>query len=152
MTRRVKKQHSLAFKIFAGVFNLIIFPAIIVISLPLFYLCLLTLLFVLPPLLYGMTLHEHWQEKTLGLKQSLKDFFSLFVQLPLVLLMILAILRSIITLLFSFFPPALMEFRRFHDEFFFLHFTPVYGELFPYWVDVFWGLGLRFLFEKRGQT
>jgi E3 Ubiquitin ligase len=127
---------------------IVIVVPIAVMFLPLFYICFLMMIPVVPPLLFGYFLFEDRDKnKPLTLKDALAQFVSIMIFLPLVLFMITSILHSVLTLLSHLHPKALFIWNDFHNTFIYKHGIPVFGDLFPYWLDVFWGIsGVLVLF------
>jgi hypothetical protein len=131
------------------ILEIVIILPVAVIFLPLFYMAFLSMLFVVPPLLFGTYLFKDRKDnKPHSLKDVSLQFFSMMICLPLVFLMITAIMRSVILFVCSFFPAALFQLNVIHHDIIYRNFISVYGELFPYWLDFYWGIiGVVVLFS-----
>ncbi|MBT7950440.1 MAG: hypothetical protein HN764_02340 [Gammaproteobacteria bacterium] len=128
-------------------FGLFISIPLLVLFLPLIYVAVLALAFILPPALFIVTLFEDREEyKIRNLKQAITNYFLLLIVLPLGLLAFAAPIHSVILATVSFFPTASIKFYEFHSPFYEL-FIPIFGDLFPYWLNYYWGIyGMIFIF------
>ncbi len=120
---------------------IILLLIIAVFFLPLIYMCFLAITLIVPPLLFGTYLFEDRKGKKPHTAENVSlQFFSIMICLPLVLIMTTAILRSVLTAAYSFHPPALFHWNKIHSDIIYSNFIPVFGDLFPYWLDFYWGM------------
>jgi len=111
-----------------------------VLVLPLVYFMSWMLVLILPPICAMVTLRDAKANGELGdLVKTYSTLFLAVVVLPLGLMAFAAPLRVAMLAPLSFFPQALSEFNKIHG-FIYYPFIPVFGELFPYWLDFYWGI------------
>ena len=120
--------------------GLIIVVPLAVIITPLVYLMLLSLVVILPPVLVLIIIFEDGEDyKVRSINDGLYKVFLATTLLPLGLLVFAAPLRSVVVVAFSMYPPALIKFNEFHQPFY-DYMVPYFGGLFPYWLDLTWGI------------
>lgn len=87
--------------------------------------------------------HDDFEDREEYKVKSLKDasykIYLILILLPVGLMAFAAPLRSILMAGFSFYPPALLKFNEPH-QYFYDYFIPIFGDLFPYWLDFYWGI------------
>ena len=135
--------------------HLVLWPLLFALSflvLPLFYLAFLFMSVLLPPLVYLLQIHEKFTERTpISVREELYRLVSYLLFFPLALLAMTAVLRSLTLFLFSLFSPALIVFQQIHHDLIYGKFIPHFGDLFPYWLDLYWGAGAVVVFLVMGM-
>ena len=128
-------------KLLLQVFYTVITLLFVAIFAPLVYLLLLALIVILPPVLIILVIFEDREEyKVKSFKDALFRIYLVFILLPFGLLAIAAPMRSAMLAVGSFYTPILLEINKFHYEIIYQHFIPYYGDLFPQWLDFYWGI------------
>ncbi|GMQ74972.1 MAG: hypothetical protein BMS9Abin01_0215 [Gammaproteobacteria bacterium] len=111
-----------------------------VLVLPLVYAMAWLLVLILPPICAMVTFRDAKANGELGdLKKTYSTLFLAVVVLPLGIMAFAAPLRVAMLAPLSFFPQVLAEFNAIHG-FIYYPLIPVFGELFPYWLDFYWGI------------
>ena len=111
-----------------------------IVFLPLIYGMAWMLVLCLPPICAVAIVQDAKENNELGDYKKLSgNFFLAIVVLPVAIIAFTAPLRAVILAALSFFPKAMALFDEIHIPFYDL-FTPVFGPLFPYWMDFYWGV------------
>ena len=111
-----------------------------VVFLPLFYMMAWMLVLILPPVCVSVVVKEARGNGTLGFhSEFLANFFLAALVLPLAIMAFAAPLRALLLATLSFFPAQIAKFNDIHG-FIYNAFIPIFGDLFPYWLDVYWGV------------
>ncbi|TFH51348.1 MAG: hypothetical protein E4H01_00625 [Lysobacterales bacterium] len=108
--------------------------------LPLFYMMAWLLVLVLPVAIICAVIQEAKGNGTLGLRKEFVGniLFALLV-VPLAIMAFAAPLRVLLLAPLSFFPEQIAKFNEMHG-FIYEPFIPLFGDLFPYWFDMYWGV------------
>ena len=96
---------------------------------------------ILPPVLTFLVITEDREEYRI---KTLKDLafktWLILIILPFGLLAFAAPIRSAMLAAGSFYTPVFLKINEIHHEIIYQHFIPRFGELFPYWLDFYWGI------------
>lgn len=129
------------FKSLAGYFTaaFVVVPLIAVLV-PLFYGLLCMLAFALP-LAFLLSTIEDVKDGTVSIRSEevLTKFLLASIVVPIGFIAIAAPLRALLMAMLSFFPEWMGKFNAMHS-YIFDWFSPLFGDLSAYWVDVSWGL------------
>ena len=119
---------------------IVLLPLLAVIVIPSFYGMAWILALFLPVVCAVVTVADARENGELGDpgKYLPKLFLALFV-VPVLIMAFAAPLRAIFLAVLSFFPEALAAFDEIH-AFIYRPLVPVFGELAPYWFDLYWGI------------
>ncbi|OGT31535.1 MAG: hypothetical protein A2W28_05080 [Gammaproteobacteria bacterium RBG_16_51_14] len=127
-------------KLLRWIVNVPVSLALVVLFLPLLYILMLMILLCLPTVLLVVSIVEDREEyKVRTLREVAIRFCLIFMVVPLGILAFTAPMRSILVAECSFYPPALVALDEAHQWFYNL-FIPWFGELFPFWLDFYWGI------------
>jgi len=108
--------------------------------LPLIYGMAWMLVLCLPPICAIAIIHDAKENNQLDdYKNIFGKLFLAVVVLPVAIVAFTAPLRAVMLAALSFYPKAMALFDEFHALIYDL-FTPVFGKLFPYWLDFYWGI------------
>jgi hypothetical protein len=111
-----------------------------VVFLPLFYMMAWMLTLILPLVCVSVVVKEARGNGTLGFhSEFLANFLLAALVLPLAIMAFAAPLRALLLATLSFFPAQIAKFNDVHG-FIYNAFIPIFGDLFPYWLDVYWGV------------
>ena len=134
-------------KILIWWFGFFVTLALVVVFMPLVYAMTLALIVFLPPIILIASFFEKRDAYRIhNLKEAFTNLFLAVVVLPMALLALVASIRAILLAALSYFPAQLAKFNDIHQPFYDL-FIPVFGQLFPYWLDLQLGIyGLLIIF------
>lgn len=111
-----------------------------VLSIPVFYLSAWLVAVFFPPVCAWVAIQQARENKEPGHKiEFFVDFLFPSIAIPIVAIGLAAPLRAILLAVLSFFPEGIGGFNSLHDILY-EPFIPVFGDLFPYWLDVYWGI------------
>jgi hypothetical protein len=111
-----------------------------VLFLPLFYIMAWLLALLLPLACLCVIVHDAKGDGTLGLhKEFVGNILFAGLVIPLGIMAFAAPLRVLLLAPLSFFPKQIAKFNDVHG-FIYEPFIPVFGDLFPYWFDMYWGI------------
>jgi len=127
-------------KILGSLAAILIVVPLGVVFLPLFYAMAWLLALVLPIACLTAVIQDAKADGTLGLhKEFLGNLVFVLLIMPLALMAFAAPLRVLLLVPLSFFPEQLAKLNEIHG-FIYESFIPLFGDLFPYWLDMYWGV------------
>ena len=127
-------------KILGSLAAILIVVPLGVVFLPLFYAMAWMLALVLPIVCLTVVIQDAKADGTLGLhKEFLGNLVFVLLIIPLAIMAFAAPLRVLLLVPLSFFPEQLGIFNEIHG-FIYEPFIPLFGDLFPYWFDMYWGV------------
>jgi hypothetical protein len=129
------------FKSLAGYFTAaFVVGPVIAVLVPLFYGLLCMLAFALP-LAFLLSTIEDVRDGTVSIRSEevLTKFFLASIVVPIGFIAVAAPLRALLMAMLSFFPEWMGKFNAMHS-YVYDWFSPFFGDLSAYWVDVSWGL------------
>jgi hypothetical protein len=129
------------FKSLAGYFTAaFVVGPVIAVLVPLFYGLLCMLAFALP-LAFLLSTIEDVKDGTVSIRSEevLTKFFLASIVVPIGFIAVAAPLRALLMAMLSFFPEWMGKFNAMHS-YVYDWFSPFFGDLSAYWVDVSWGL------------
>jgi hypothetical protein len=127
-------------KLLGSLAAIIIVVPLGVVFLPLFYIMAWMLALLLPCACVSAVIQDARRDGTLGCRKAfLGDIAVAALVVPLAIMAFAAPLRVLLLAPLSFFPAQIAKFNELHGFIYDL-FIPTFGALFPYWLDVYWGV------------
>lgn len=125
---------------------ILIFGPLVAILVPLLYMMAWILVLILPVVCGIVTIIDARENGELGQPAKyVPKFLLATVVLPVAIMAFAAPLRAILLAVFSFFPTGMAHFTEIH-ELIYAPFIPAFGDLFPYWLDLYWGIASAAVF------
>jgi hypothetical protein len=127
-------------KLLGSLAAIIIVVPLGVVFLPLFYMMAWMLALLLPFVCVSAVIQDARGDGSLGFhKAFLGNIAVAALVVPLAIMAFAAPLRVLLLAPLSFFPAQIAEFNEVHG-FIYDPFIALFGQLFPYWLDVYWGI------------